>query len=574
MNWRVRVTIGHVMFGFQWGECAMIDRRMLVAGGLAWVAAGRALAADRVLDVAYVNANAWTGDPHRPHADAIGLVGNRIVAVGAGPVKATTGPRTRVIDLQGAFVTPGFIDNHTHFMIGSATLSQVDLLSATTRADFAARLGRAARAKPGKWILGGSWDEQRLGKELPTKEWIDAATGDTPVAIPRTDLHMYLLNSAALRVAGITRDTPDVAGGVIVRDARGEPTGILKDNAKTLTERVFPVPTMAEREATMRDGIAHGLSRGFTQIHTPEPFDWTTYETARSLRAKGETDLRFYCFVPIRDWEKMAAIVAAEGRGDEWVRWGAVKALADGSLGSRTAVFRDPYTDAPDQRGVRVTSVADLKAFVTGSDKAGLHVTTHAIGDLANDDVLDLYAEVARVNGPRDRRFRIEHAQHLSPSAIPRFARQKVIASVQPFHAIDDGRWAIERIGAERLKGTYATRSLIDSGATVTFGSDWPVAPLDALEGMYAAVTRETIDGKNPSGWLPDQKVTIEQALRCYTVNNAFAGFQDGKVGQIMPGALADLTVLDSNLLTTPGDRIKDTKVLRTIVDGRERYSA
>jgi predicted amidohydrolase YtcJ len=551
----------------------MIDRRQVMMAGVLWAAAGRALAAERTLDVAYMNVDAWTGDPRRPHVDAIGIVGNRIAALGAAAVRSATGPRTRVIDAKGAFVTPGMIDNHTHFMIGSATLSQPDLLSATTRADFAARLGAAARARPGKWILGGSWDEQRLGGELPTRAWIDAATGDTPVAIPRTDLHMYLLNGAALKAAGITRATADVPGGVIVRDAAGEPTGILKDNAKTLVERVFPTPTDAEREVTIREGIAHALRRGFTQVHTPEPFDWTTYETARRLRGKGETDLRFYCFVPLRDWERMAAIVEAEGRGDDWVRWGAVKALADGSLGSRTAVFREPYTDAHDQRGVRVTSLTDLKTMVAGADRAGLHVTTHAIGDLANDDVLDTYAEVVAANGARDRRFRIEHAQHLSAAAIPRFAKQKVIASVQPFHAIDDGRWAVDRIGAARLRGTYAFRSLIDSGATVTFGSDWPVGPLDALEGIYAAVTRETIDGRNPDGWLPDQKTTVEQALTAYTVNNAFAGFQDGKVGRIAPGHLADLTMFDANLLHIAPDSIRNAKVLRTIVDGRERFS-
>lgn len=541
---------------------------------MVWIAAGRALAAERKLDVAYTNAKVWTGDPRRPFTDAVGLVGNRIAQVGSAAVRAASAASTRVVDLGGAFVTPAFIDNHTHFMIGSATLSQPDLLSAKNRADFAARLGAAARARPGKWILGGSWDEQRLGGALPTREWIDAATGDTPVAVPRTDLHMYLLNSAALQAAGITRSTPDVAGGVIGRDSRGEPTGILKDNAKQLVERVFPVPTLKEREATMREGIAHALRNGFAQVHTPEPFDWTTFETARSLRSRGETDLRFYCMAPLRDWEKLVAIIAHEGRGDGWVRWGAVKALADGSLGSRTALFRSPYSDAPDQHGVRVTSLHDLKTWITAADKAGLQVATHAIGDLANEDVLDLYAEVVHANGVRDRRFRIEHAQHLAPASIPRFARQKVIASVQPFHAIDDGRWAIQRIGEKRLHGTYAFHSLMEAGATVTFGSDWPVGPLDAIEGIYAAVTRETIDGKNPAGWLPDQKVSVSRALTAYTFNNAYAGFQDGKLGRIAPGYLADMTVLDSDLLTIPHERIKQTRVLRTIVDGRERFYA
>jgi hypothetical protein len=552
----------------------MIARRQLLAAAPAWLLAGRALAIERVLDTAYVNARVWTGDPHHPAADAIGIVGNRIAAIGRDAVKAASGPRTRIVDLGGAFVTPGFIDNHTHFLIGSATLSQPDLLSATSRADFAARLGAAAARRPGKWILGGSWDEQRLGGELPTRAWIDAATGDTPVAVPRTDLHMYLLNSAALKAAGITRATADVPGGQIVRDAKGEPTGILKDNAKQLAERVFPVPTMAERMETMRAGIAHALSHGFVQVHTPEPFDWTTYDTARALRSKGETDLRFYCFVPARDWQRMAAIVRAEGRGDAWVRWGGVKALADGSLGSRTAVFRRPYTDAPDQTGVWVTRPDQLREYVAGADAAGLQVATHAIGDLANDDVLDIYAEVARTNGARDGRFRIEHAQHVEQRAIPRFARQHVIASVQPYHAIDDGRWAVKRIGKERLHGTYAFRSLIGSGATVTFGSDWPVAPLDPFEGIYAAVARETIDGRNPEGWLPDQKVSVSQALAAYTANNAFAGFQDGMTGRVMPGLYADLTVTDTDLIHASPKDIRKSKALRTIVDGRERYFA
>jgi predicted amidohydrolase YtcJ len=321
----------------------------------------------------------------------------------------------------------------------------------------------------------------------------------------------------------------------------------------------------------MRGGIAHGLSKGVAQAHNPE-IDWNTFHSLRRLRATGETGMRFYAFVPLVDWEKMVKIVAEEGRGDDWVRWGGVKGLADGSLGSRTALFRDVYTDAPGQRGVRVIGLEDLRSWVTAADSKGLHVTVHAIGDEANDNVLDLFAEVAAKNGARDRRFRIEHAQHVAPASIARFAKQKVIASVQPFHAIDDGRWAVQRIGPERLPGTYAFHSLINSGATVTFGSDWPVAPLDPLTGVYAAITRRTIDGANPGGWLPDQKVTAEQALTCYTRNNAYAGFMENRTGEIAESYLADITVLDADLLSIDPLRIPDVKVLHTFVGGKHRF--
>jgi len=553
----------------------MIDRRSLIraGAGLMMLTPLQALAAERGLDVALINARVWTPGAGATRLSAMGIVGERIAAVGADQVKALTTGKTKVVDLKGAFLTPAFTDNHTHFLIGSTTLSQADLLSATDRADFAARIGAVAKARPGKWILGGSWDEQRLGGALPTHEWIDAVTPDTPVAVPRTDLHLYLLNKVAMKLAGITRDTPDPPGGVIVRDANGEPTGVVKDNAKTLVERVIPPMSDAETDAIMRQGIAHGLSKGVAQIHNPE-LDWRTYESLRRLRAKGETDMRFYAFVPLPDWEKMAAIVAQEGRGDDWVRWGGLKALADGSLGSRTAVFHDHYDDAPDQTGVRVTTLANLREWITAADAKGLHITTHAIGDQANDDVLDIYAQVEKTNGAKDRRFRIEHAQHLSAAAIPRFAQQKVIASVQPYHAIDDGRWAIKRIGAERLKGTYAFKSLMDAGATVTFGSDWPVAPLDPLTGLYGAVTRRTIDGANPDGWLPEQKVSIDQALTAYTLNNAFAGFMDDRTGKIAPGYYADLTVMDADLTTIDPLKIPDVKVLHTFVGGKARYSA
>ncbi|MEH6676879.1 amidohydrolase [Phenylobacterium sp.] len=555
----------------------MIDRRHLLGAGALALLSAQALtarAAETGLDLALVNGQVWTGQTAASLAEAVGVSAGKIAAVGAGQVRALTTSRTRVIDLAGAFAMPAFIDNHTHFRLASTMLAQPDLLGAADRADFVNRVGQAAaQLRPGRWLRGGSWDEQRLGGRLPDRHWIDAATPDTPFIAPRTDLHMYLVNSLALRLAGITRETPDPAGGVIDRDASGEPTGILRDNAKDLVDRVIPPTSEAETDEAMRAGIAHGLSRGVAQVHCPE-IDWSVQDSLLRLRRGGETDMRFYSFVPLQDWEKMAGFVARNGRGDDWVRWGGVKGLADGSLGSRTALFYEPYSDAPDQHGTRVMALNDLREAVIAADRHGLHVTVHAIGDRANDDVLDIFAEAERLNGARDRRFRIEHAQHVRPQSIPRFARQKVIASVQPFHAIDDGRWAVERIGPARLAGTYAFASFLQAGARTTFGSDWPVGPIDPITGVHAAVTRQTIDDANPDGWIPEERITVEQALIAYTAANAYAGFQEDRLGELSVGRLADIAVLDANPLTAPLDGLNKIKVLQTIVDGQPRYEA
>lgn len=554
-----------------------ISRRDLLAGGAGGLAlavvAGRGWAKGQTLETAYVNAMVWTGQG-APALSAIGIAGGRIAALGSAAVKAHMGKGTRVVDLGGAFVMPGFIDCHTHFLIGSDLLTQPNLREAKSPQEFARIVGEAARGlQPGQWVQGGSWDAELWGGELPDRRWMDPVTPDTPVAVQRLDLHMLALNSAALKAAGIDRNTPDVLGGVIVRDHDGNPTGILKDAAMDLVKRAIPAPTQDDREAAVRKGIAHGLSRGVTQVHTTE-LDWTTHDALRRLRAKGETDMRFYSFLPLQDWAKVKALVDAEGRGDDWVRWGGLKLQYDGSLGSRTAMFYRPYDDAPGNSGMPIHKQADVQQWTNDADAAGLQVTIHAIGDKANDEALDIFATTAAKNGARDRRFRIEHAQHLAPAAIPRFAKQQVIASMQPYHAIDDGRWAIQRVGAERLKGTYAFKSLLDAGAKVAFGSDWPVAPLDPLTGVAAAVLRQTIDGANPGGWLPDQKLTMAQALHAYTATNAFAGFQEDRVGRIAPGMLADFVVMDANLFAIDAAKIGATKVLRTIVNGTERFSA
>jgi predicted amidohydrolase YtcJ len=557
----------------------MKRREVIIAGmcaggaGLAAAFSPRRLwAAGETLDTAYLNASIWTGVPGAPQAAALGIRGNRIAAVGAEAVRAAIGPATRTVDLEGAFVMPGVIDNHTHFLRASHGLSQADLRLASSREEVVRMITESASRLPeGAWLEGGNWDEQRWGGELPTHEWIDAATPNTPVAVVRTDLHTMLLNSLAMKLAGIDRDTEAPPGGVILKDAAGEPTGIVKDAAMDLVERAIPAPTEADIDAAIRRGIEHGLSLGVTQVHVKE-LDWVTQHALRRLRARGETDMRFYSFVPLPDWERMNQLVREEGRGDDWVRWGGLKGVVDGSLGSRTALFHEPYTDDPSTRGITMVDLDELREWISAADGEGLQLAVHAIGDKANDLLLDMFAAAVERNGPRDRRFLVEHAQHVRPDQIPRFTKLSVIPSVQPFHAIDDGRWAVKRIGPERLHGTYAFKSFLDSGARLSFGSDWPVAPLDPRTGIAAAVLRQTVDGANPGGWIPEEKIPVEAALHAYTTTNAYAGFQEDRLGRIAPGMLADFVVLAENLLTVDPARITDVQVLRTVVDGRARY--
>ena len=537
-------------------------------------AARPARGAPAMLETAYLNAVVWTGSREAPRASAFGTIGARIAAVGdAARIRALCGKATRIVDLDGAFVMPSFIDNHTHFLRASFMLGTPELRTARTRQEFIERIGRAARdLRQGQWLQGGNWDEQMWGGELPTRAWIDAVTPDTPVALVRLDQHLMLLNTLALKLAGVTRDTPDPEGGLILKDERGEPNGLLKDKAKALVQRVIPAPSDAEIDEAIARGAAYALSKGVTQVHVTE-LDWTTHHSLRRLRARNATGIRFYSFVPIEDWRELDRLVRAEGRGDEWVRWGGVKGLIDGSLGSRTALFRDGYADDPHNHGLYRTPRERLREMIFGADAANLHVTIHAIGDAGNDQVLDMFeASVAR-NGARDRRFRIEHAQHLLREDIPRFARQNVIASMQPYHAIDDGRWAGKPLGERRLHGAWAIRSLLDAGARVTFGSDWPVAPLDPLLAIDAAVLRRTIDGAHPDGWTPEQRIDVEEALTAYTAANAYAGFQEDRLGLIAPGRLADVVVLDTDLTTCELAKIRAAKILSTMIDGKTGFA-
>jgi predicted amidohydrolase YtcJ len=394
-------------------------------------------------------------------------------------------------------------------------------------------------------------------------------TPDHPVWVNRLDGHMALANSRALEAAAIDRDTADVAGGTIEKDAKGEPTGVLKDNAMGLVDRIVPPPSEEMSLRALEAAMEHVAARGVTSVHHMGSFD--DLALFRKARAGGELRTRLYAAVPLSEWERLRDLVASDGKGDRSLSWGILKGFVDGSLGSHTAAFHAPYDDEAGDRGFFVSTEEDLYRWISGADSAGLQVAVHAIGDRANQALLDIYERVARENGPRDRRFRIEHAQHLRPEDIPRFGALEVFASMQPYHAIDDGRWAEKLIGL-RIRTTYAFRSLLDAEAPLVFGSDWFVAPPTPLEGIYAAVSRRTLDDANPDGWVPQEKITVEEALAAYTREAARAAFAENELGVLKEGYLADFAILDRDITRIPPEEVREARVLTTVVGGKIVY--
>jgi predicted amidohydrolase YtcJ len=516
----------------------------------------------------------WTADTHRPFAEAVAIRGEKFVAVGSrDELQKYRDDNTRVIDVAGGLVVPGLIDSHIHLIDGGLRLASVQLRDAATRDEFVRRLSEFARKQErGVWIFGGDWDHTLWGGELPSRDWIDAVTPDNPVWLNRLDGHMSLANTAAMRAAKVGDNVKDVAGGEIVRDKAGRPTGIFKDNALSLIDRAQPEPTLQQRLDATVAATDYLAARGVTAVHHLGTF--SQLEVFRIAERRGLLKTRIYACTPLEQWERLAKEVKDRGRGNDWLRIGGLKGYVDGSLGSHTAAFLEPFSDTPADRGLLVNSEEDLEKWTAVADRAGLQVVVHAIGDRAIRTQLDIFERVAKANGPRDRRFRIEHAQHIHPDDIQRFAKLDVIASMQPYHAIDDGRWAERVIGAKRCETTYAFRSLLDSGARLAFGSDWFVAPPTPLEGIYGAVTRRTIDRKNPSGWVPQQKITVEEALRAYTIDAAHAGFNELKLGSIEPDKLADIVVLGRNPFEVPPNELDKVPIRYTIVAGKVRYDA
>jgi len=529
-------------------------------------------------DLIITHAKVWSVDQAHPSAQAVAVLGDRIVAVGsAADVDAWRGPHTHVLNAGGKLLLPGFNDAHVHFVMGGEQLESVQLNDATSPEEFAGRIAeRAGKTSKEEWIRGGNWDETKWNPAtLPTKELIDKLTPNTAVFVVRYDGHMGLANSVALRLAGITAQTPDPPGGVIVRDAHGNPTGILKDAATEYVNRVIPPMSHEQRLRTIRHALAHAASLGVTSIadmNDEYSDSYADIEAYSELLEQGELTARVYVAPSISDWPDQAKIGLRHAFGSSYLRVGALKGFADGSLGSRTAYFFEPFDDDPSNRGLLRAQMQPLSAMrerMMRADASGLQVSMHAIGDQAISMVLDLYSEVEKSHGAGDRRFRIEHAQHMAAKDFDRFRQLHVIASVQPTHAIDDGRWAETRIGHDRASRTYAFRTFLNHGVRLAFGTDWEVAPLDPMLTIYAAVTRATLDGKRPGGWFPEQKLTVPEAVEAYTMGSAYAEFQDKEKGSITPGKLADMVLVSDDLFTIAPAKIREVKVLKTIVGGK-----
>ena len=517
----------------------------------------------------------WTGlSTGRGRPGAVAIADGKILAVGdSTAIAGYIGSGTQVLHAEGGLIMPGLADGHTHFVNGGFVLASVNLRDAATPQEFVRRLKEyAAHLKPGEWILGGDWDHTLWrGAPLPHHEWIDSVTPNNPMFVSRLDGHMALANAAAMRAAKITAATHDPLGGEIPRNARGEPIGIFKDNAEDLIERAIPAPSAEEEDSALARALAHAASLGVTATGNMSA-SWANLAAYKRMERANRMTIRVSLYLPIEDWHTVADSVRRNGAGDDWVRIGGVKGYMDGSAGSRTAFFFEPFSDSAGYRGLMRQPESDMRAWVGAADSAGLQIAVHAIGDRANAIILSIYDSVTHAHGARDRRFRVEHAQHLRSQEIPLFGARRVVASMQPYHAIDDGRWVEQRIGPERIKTTYAFRTLLDTDAPLAFGSDWTVAPIDPMLGVYAAVTRRTLDGKNPGGWVPDQKITVGEALRAYTYGNAWATFNEQKWGTLAAGRFADVVVLDRDPFAVAPESLGTIKPRFTIVGGKVVY--
>ena len=518
-----------------------------------------------------LNGKIWTGNADQPWVEAIAINNDRIVGVGSSTAISAKYSTANVIDVKGKLVLPGFIDNHVHFMDGALSLVSVNSYDTKSASEFSQVIKDYASKMPkGEWMLGGVWDHENWGGDLPHKNWVDDYTNDNPIYLLRTDGHIAFVNSKALEFAGITKETPDPDGGVIVRDKDGEPTGVLIDNAMLLVSSLYPQPNDSKIDDVFDVGIKETLENGVTQIHSMDMAVWNNLPIFKRAKADGRLKVRTNYYSHITKRHELAAMIKEDGHGDNLLRFGGIKVMVDGALGSGTAWLHEPYSDEPNNSGFPIRPMDELKIMLQESHDYGFQLAIHGIGDKANDEIFKIIDQI----GANGNRPRIEHAQHLSPDAFKRFKELGVVAAAHPYHVVDDGRFAEKRLGKTRLAGTYAFKSLIDAGAMVSFGSDWFVAPIKPLLGIYAATTRRTADGKNPDGWIPNEKISVEQAVKAYTINNAYAGNQENDLGTIEVGKLADIVVISDDIFEISPKEIINSKVVMTMIGGQVLFQS
>jgi hypothetical protein len=526
-------------------------------------------------DLVLLNARIFTCFMHKPWASAMAVVGERIAAVGTdADIRSMIGRKTTVLDAGGRLVVPGFNDAHVHMKAGGQGLLGVQLREAHSREDFARRLASfASRLPAGTWITGGSWDHETWPEKTYPDRWlIDAHCPDHPVLLYRVDLHLAVANSLALHLAGIDRSTPDPPGGVIERDEAGEPTGILKDAAIRLVKRAIPSPSLKQRQLAIEAAIRHALSLGVTSVRDMSANgDLGIYQT---MNEQGRLGIRVSAVLDARrSLEELGRIGLPAGFGDPYLRLGGVKIFTDGSMGARTGLFTDPYSDAPNTSGVAVLEKHELMRLVRLADLYGMQLNIHAIGDRANRWALDALEAGWRPDS-RQRRHRIEHVQVLHPLDLTRFSRMGIVASVQPSHCLADMPWAEQRIGKERCRWAYRLRSLVSAGIPVAFGTDWPVEDLNPLRTLFAAVTRRLPQAEPGPAWYPEERISLEEAIRLYTLGSAYAEQQENRKGSLVPGKLADFVVLNGDLFSLPADEWLGVGVDTVVVGGTIRFSS
>jgi predicted amidohydrolase YtcJ len=535
-------------------------------------------------DLAIINGKVLTINKENPLAEAVAIRGDRIIAVGTSKevLKFTEKNVTKVIDARGRLVLPGFNDAHVHF--GPLDPDYIELRYTTDPSVITEKVReQVARSRKGELIKGGHWEhEMFIDKKWPTRDLIDKVSPDNPVILSRADGHSVLVNSFVLRASGITKSTPNPFGGEIQKDpATGEPTGILKENAESLikTGESGTTRTKEEEDARTWKGYLLALKEarelGVTSVQVPGDGDFEAYE-------KLQKDGLLTCRIDIGSsltgdtvlLKKDLELVKKYSMEGDWIRFGYLKSFIDGTIGSGTALMFEPFSDNPSTCGLSMMPYDEFEKMVIAADRMGFQIGVHAIGDKGNNWTLNAFEKAQQVNGRRDSRHRDEHTQTLHPTDIPRFAKLGVIASMQPTHCISDKKFCIKRIGPERTKGAYAWKSLADAGASIAFGTDYQVEPLNPMEGLYAAVSRKDRLGEAGDGWYPEQKIKMEDAIRYYTLGSAYAQFMEDRKGMIKPGYLADIVITDKDLLSIPENEIMKTKVDYTITGGKVVYAS